>query len=81
MKHKLKISFTGINVLEIGENLLAFEVAHIGFHIFPMGFAIVSGREGDYLLGQTLGVALVSEVIFATDAVGNGDDVGASVFV
>lgn len=61
--------------------MLAFEVAHIGIHIFPIGLAIGSSGESDYLLCQTLGIAFVTEIILATDAVGNGSDIRAGVFV
>ena len=68
-------------VAEIGEDLLAFEVAHVGFHIVPIGIAVGGGGKGDNLLGQTLGVAFVAEVVLATDAVGDSGNIGARVFV
>ena len=61
--------------------MLAFEVAHVGFHIVPIGIAVGGGGKGDNLLGQTLGVAFVAEVVLATDAVGDGGNIGACVFV
>ena len=60
---------------------MAFEAPHVGFHIFPIGAAVGRGGESDYLLCQTLCVAFITEVVFATDAVGNGGNVGACVFV
>lgn len=36
-----------LKVAEIGEDLLAFEVAHVGFHIVPIGIAVGGGGKGD----------------------------------
>ena len=70
-----------LEVAEIGEDLPTFEVAHIVFHIVPVGGTIGGGGKGDNLLGQARGVAFVAEVVLATDAVGDSGNIGARVFV
>ena len=42
--------------METSEDLAAFEVTHIGFHIFPIGLFVRSDWKRNYLLGQTLSV-------------------------
>lgn len=68
-------------MLDGGKDMLCFVMAHIGFHVVPVGSTVRCGREGEYLFGETLRIAFVAEVVFATNAVGNSCDIGSVIAV
>ena len=50
----------GLEMLDGGKDMLCFVMAHIGFHVVPVGATVGGGREGDDLFQHSFFVELIA---------------------